>query len=99
MSIFSLPFCDWCPHRGRLDPPQVVYLEAGAAGFPELDAAEVAAAADVLACNTPSAAGNTPLLAGSVKASVGHTGGAAGLAGLLKAVLVLRAGGAPPQRQ
>ncbi|MGW2725034.1 beta-ketoacyl synthase N-terminal-like domain-containing protein [Streptomyces sp. NPDC001492] len=67
----------------------VGYLEAHAAGTADGDRAEVAALARVY----PHGSGSTAL--GSVKSQLGDTGCAAGLAGLIRAVLSVRHGYLP----
>ncbi|WP_158279342.1 type I polyketide synthase [Azospirillum humicireducens] len=69
---------------------EVSYIEAHGTGTPIGDPIEVEAIKRVYG------AGRTPCLIGSVKANVGHLNTVAGLAGLLKAVLVVRSGTVPP---
>lgn len=65
------------------------YLEAHGSGTPTGDAVELAALAGT--AGDPAGPGGK-LWVGSVKANIGHLEGAAGLIGLVKAVLVLRYG-------
>jgi acyl transferase domain-containing protein len=76
-----------------LDPSDLGYIEAQAAGDPIGDAVEVAAL-DALFCDRPANA--APRL-GAVAANVGHLDAAAGPAGLIKAVLMVERGWIPPQ--
>ncbi|QIP82894.1 SDR family NAD(P)-dependent oxidoreductase [Streptomyces sp. Tu 2975] len=79
--------------RFGLDASGIDYVEAHGTGTPLGDPIEVTALNRVFA---PAArpAGSVPI--GSVKGNVGHTSAAAGLAGLLKAVGVVRTGDIPP---
>jgi amino acid adenylation domain-containing protein len=72
----------------------VGYVEAHGTGTPLGDPVEVTALRAVLADGRPS---GRPLRVGAAKAAVGHAEPAAGIAGLIKAVLVLRNGEIPPQ--
>ena len=74
-------------------PEQVGYVEAHGTGTPLGDPLEAYALGDVLG---RARSRRSPLSIGSVKTNLGHTDAAAGLAGLLKAVLVLRHGEIPP---
>ncbi|MEU6357162.1 beta-ketoacyl synthase N-terminal-like domain-containing protein, partial [Streptomyces sp. NPDC047072] len=74
-------------------PGDVDYVEAHGTGTPLGDPVEVRALADALGAGRPA---HTPLLVGSAKANIGHLGAAAGVVGLLKVVLALRAGQLPP---
>jgi acyl transferase domain-containing protein len=69
-----------------IDPLTVAYVEAHGTGTPAGDPIELAALAAEL-CDGR-AAGN-PLIVGSVKTNIGHTEPAAGVMGLIKAVLCL----------
>ncbi|MGX1508443.1 UNVERIFIED_CONTAM: acyl transferase domain-containing protein/acyl carrier protein [Streptomyces graminofaciens] len=79
--------------RFGLDASGLDYVEAHGTGTPLGDPIEVTALNKVFA---PAArpAGSVPI--GSVKGNVGHTSAAAGLAGLLKAIGVVRTGDIPP---
>ncbi|KAK0701265.1 hypothetical protein B0H67DRAFT_655916 [Lasiosphaeris hirsuta] len=74
--------------------PYADYVEAHGTGTKVGDPIEVNAIASVL---SPSRASRRRLPIGSVKANVGHTEGAAGLAALIKAVLMLENSMIPPQ--
>jgi acyl transferase domain-containing protein/NAD(P)-dependent dehydrogenase (short-subunit alcohol dehydrogenase family) len=71
----------------------LAYFEAHGTGTPVGDAAEFAALLEV---GRDSHSPDRPLALGSVKANIGHLEPAAGIAGLIKAVLALRHGRVPP---
>ena len=75
-----------------LTPEDLVYLEAHGTGTPVGDPLECRAIAEALAHHRPQ---DRPLPIGSIKSNVGHLEPASGLAGLLKALLVLRHGTIP----
>ena len=75
-------------------PADLDYVEAHGTGTPLGDPIEVEALAAVLGSSRPA---GRPLLLGTVKANIGHTESASGLAGLLKVVLSLRAEALPKQ--
>lgn len=75
-------------------PDRVDYVEAHGTGTPLGDPIEVESLAAVLCRDRDPA---RPLLIGSLKANFGHLDAAAGIAGLLKAALMLRHGEVPPQ--
>jgi 3-oxoacyl-(acyl-carrier-protein) synthase/malonyl CoA-acyl carrier protein transacylase/thioesterase domain-containing protein/aryl carrier-like protein len=74
-------------------PSDVVFVEAHGTGTPLGDPIELTALRNVY--SVPER--HDPLLLGAVKAQIGHLEGAAGIAGLIKAILVLRDGHAPRQ--
>ncbi|WP_280243040.1 beta-ketoacyl synthase N-terminal-like domain-containing protein, partial [Nocardia abscessus] len=77
--------------RAGMRPDAVDYVEAHGTGTPLGDPIEATALAEVYG------AGRTqPLLIGSVKTNIGHTEGAAGVAGVIKAVLMLQHRRIPP---
>ncbi len=75
--------------RAGVEPADVDYLEAHGAGSSMGDAIEVQAAAAVYGRDR---AVERPLLIGSVKTSIGHLEPAAGIAGLIRAVLAINRG-------
>jgi myxalamid-type polyketide synthase MxaE and MxaD len=78
--------------QGGVDPSQVGYVEAHGTGTPLGDPIEVEALTAVFGRRAP----GSPVALGSVKSSIGHLEGAAGIAGLIKAVLCLQHKQWPP---
>ncbi|MFI1030618.1 beta-ketoacyl synthase N-terminal-like domain-containing protein [Streptomyces sp. NPDC020951] len=74
------------------DPHEMGYLETHGTGTPLGDPIEVRAAADVLCRDRPA---SRPLVLGALKSAIGHLEPAAGVAGLIKTVQVLRHGRIP----
>jgi acyl transferase domain-containing protein len=69
-------------------PDEVCYIETHGTGTPLGDPIEVEALRQVFSTDTR-AVSHRPLYLGAVKSSIGHLEGAAGIAGLLKAVATL----------
>ncbi|KAI1174099.1 putative polyketide synthase [Nemania sp. FL0916] len=79
--------------QAGLDPRLTTYVEAHGTGTKLGDVHEMSAvAATIAAAHDP----NTKLLVGSVKPNIGHLEAAAGIAGVIKAVLMLENGLIPP---
>ncbi|MCI3928054.1 type I polyketide synthase [Streptomyces sp. AN091965] len=78
--------------RAGVDPGDVVYLETHGTGTPVGDPIECRALGMAMGRSRGVA---DPLPIGSIKTNVGHLEGASGIAGLLKAMLVLRHGAIP----
>ena len=76
----------------RIPPSDVDYLEAHGTGTTVGDPIEINAVANVYGRGRSA---DRPLLVGSVKTNVGHLESAAGVAGLIKAALVLKRGVIP----
>jgi len=79
---------------GGVRSEQVGYLEAHGTGTPLGDPIEVESLATVF---RKADGTSTPVYLTSVKANIGHTEVAAGIAGLIKAALVVQRGQIPPQ--
>jgi acyl transferase domain-containing protein/acyl carrier protein len=78
--------------EAKVQPWEIGYVEAHGTGTVLGDPIEVEALAEVLAGGQRT----TPCTLGAVKANVGHLEGAAGIAGLIKTVLVLQHRWLPP---
>ena len=76
-----------------VEPREVSYVEAHGTGTPLGDPIEMGALAAVFGADRDS---KRPLVVGSVKTNIGHLEGAAGIAGLVKAVLSLQRQEIPP---
>jgi acyl transferase domain-containing protein len=76
-----------------VSPGRVGYVEAHGTGTRVGDPVELAALTTVL---KDGRAPDAPVYVGSVKTNIGHTEGAAGIAGLIKTALALQAGAIPP---
>jgi len=79
---------------GDIAPGRVVYIEAHGTGTPVGDPIEAQALGRVLGQNRPP---ESPCLIGSVKTNIGHLESASGMAGLIKAALILHHQLIPPQ--
>ena len=79
---------------GGVHASQLGYVEAHGTGTPAGDPVEVGALSTVLAEGRPAGAAKTWI--GSVKTNFGHTEAAAGVAGLIKAALMVQRGMIPP---
>ncbi len=77
-------------HHARIDPAAIAYLEGCGTGVAQVDEAELTALA------TLRAEARYPAVLGAATASIGHTGAAAGAAGLIKTVLAAANGILPP---
>ncbi|MFD7614373.1 polyketide synthase [Streptomyces sp. NPDC059828] len=82
----------WAYQDAGTVPGDVGYVEAHGTGT-RIDAVELSALTEVLAEGRPP---GRPCLVGSVKSNIGHCEAAAGVAGLIKAVLCLEHGQVPP---
>ncbi|KAL4815813.1 hypothetical protein BDW67DRAFT_176121 [Aspergillus spinulosporus] len=78
-----------------LVPTKMDYVEAHGTSTAVGDPIKAKAIANVLAC--PQSSSQGPLVMGSVKGNIGHTESAAGIAGLIKAVLMLENQAVAPQ--
>jgi acyl transferase domain-containing protein/NADPH:quinone reductase-like Zn-dependent oxidoreductase/SAM-dependent methyltransferase len=76
-----------------LDPHDTGYVEAHGTGTVVGDDAEIESIAEIFCENGKR---NDELFVGSVKSNIGHLEAASGIAGLIKAVLVLEKGWIPP---
>jgi len=76
--------------KASIDPRSIGYVEAHGTGTTTGDLAEVGAIRDTF-CNGR----EIPLHLGSIKSNIGHLESASGLAGLVKAVLILEKGRIP----
>lgn len=77
----------------RVDPLEIGYVEAHGTGTSLGDRIEAHALGMVFDRKRP---GSGPLMIGSIKPNIGHLEGAAGIAGLIKAVLVVERGSLLP---
>ena len=80
--------------QAGLTPDAVSYIEAHGTGTPLGDPIEVQALSELF---RQTAANEVPCYMASVKANIGHTETASGLAGIIKVVLMLQHGIIPPQ--
>ncbi|KAG9250059.1 uncharacterized protein F5Z01DRAFT_731189 [Emericellopsis atlantica] len=76
-----------------LDPADTAYVEAHGTGTQAGDNAEISSIAEVFCPNGEREGG---LYVGSIKSNIGHLEASSGVAGLLKAILILKHGAIPP---
>lgn len=76
-----------------LDPSQTAYVECHGTGTQAGDWRELKAISETLGASRKV---SQPIVVGSIKPNIGHLEGAAGVAGLIKGILVLEHGQIPP---
>ncbi|KAK1517781.1 beta-ketoacyl synthase domain-containing protein [Colletotrichum costaricense] len=76
-----------------LNPADTVYVEAHGTGTQAGDSAEISSIAEVFC---PEGQRENGLYVGSIKSNIGHLEASSGVAGLLKAILILKHGAIPP---
>ena len=81
--------------RADLEPARIGYIETHGTGTALGDPIEIHALKAIFAPGRPP---DAPLVIGAVKSNIGHLEAAAGIAGLIKTVLALRAGVIPPNQ-
>ncbi|KAF2816384.1 BcPKS16, polyketide synthase [Mytilinidion resinicola] len=79
--------------KAGLEPSQVSYIETHGTGTQAGDPIEMDSIRSVFG----SASRSVPLSIGSIKGNIGHCEAAAGVAGLLKVLAMIKYGGIPPQ--
>lgn len=82
----------------NLVPDRPQYFEAHGTGTPAGDPQEAQAIAGAFFGADNTASSESPLYVGSIKTVIGHTEGAAGIAGILKTSLALQHGYLPPNQ-
>ncbi|KAK1566004.1 thiolase-like protein, partial [Colletotrichum navitas] len=82
-----------CYSKAGLDPGKTPYVEAHMTGTPTGDPIEASAISRVFAKSR--SVGN-PVLVGSIKTNLGHLEAASGIAGVIKAIMMLKHGFIPP---
>ncbi|MCJ1309677.1 hypothetical protein MMC25_003337 [Agyrium rufum] len=79
--------------RAGLDPLDTTYVEAHGTGTQAGDNAEISSIAEVFCAESGR---KDDLYVGSIKSNIGHLEASSGVAGLLKAILILKHGMIPP---
>ncbi|KAG0645551.1 Highly reducing polyketide synthase [Hyphodiscus hymeniophilus] len=74
-----------------LDPRETIYVEAHGTGTQAGDKAEIGSINEIFCTDRDS-----KLLVGSVKSNIGHLEAASGIAGLIKAIMILKNSAVPP---
>jgi acyl transferase domain-containing protein len=78
--------------RAGIDPSETIFIESHGTGTPAGDPIEARAIAEAFKSTTKT----TPLYIGAMKSSIGHLEGAAGIASIIKSVMLLESGIIPP---
>ncbi|OLN86703.1 Lovastatin diketide synthase LovF 7 [Colletotrichum chlorophyti] len=82
-----------CYQWAGLDPTQTSYVEAHMTGTPTGDPIEASAISRVLSKGRDA---DNPVMVGSIKTNMGHLEASSGIAGVIKAIMMLKKGVIPP---
>ncbi|KAF9873136.1 polyketide synthase [Colletotrichum karsti] len=82
-----------CYRRAGLDPSKTAYVEAHMTGTPTGDPIEATAISRVF---SKSRSSHDPVLVGSIKTNLGHLEASSGIAGVIKAIMMVKHGVIPP---
>lgn len=80
-------------HEAAIDMSKTMYVEAHGTGTAVGDPLEAMAIGETF---SPGRSADEPIIVGAIKANIGHLEGAAGIAGVIKTILVLERGLIPP---
>lgn len=83
-----------CYERAGLDPADTTYIESHGTGTIIGDRVEVTSLGKIFGTTSSS---TSPLYIGSIKANIGHTESASGIAAIIKVVKMLESEAIPPQ--